>query len=87
MKRIAVLVITVFLLIISMTGCVSDSGNIQYSVCDDVTMVMVADGSRFSIYVHKETRVMYIGDTGYNQGSLTVMIDEDGKPLLWEGEL
>lgn len=39
------------------------------------------------IYVDKETRVMYMFvKMGYG-GGLTVMVDENGKPLLWEGEL
>jgi hypothetical protein len=37
------------------------------------------------IYVDTETGVMYtIADVGYGAG-LTVMVDENGKPLIWEG--
>lgn len=40
-----------------------------------------------SIYVDKQTRVMYLFvKVGYGAG-LTVMLDENGKPLLYEGEL
>ncbi len=41
------------------------------------------DGTDYYILCDKETRVMYIskGDT------LTVMVDENGQPLLYDGEL
>ena len=39
------------------------------------------------IYADSETKVMYlVADVGYGAG-LTVMVDADGSPLLWEGEL
>lgn len=38
------------------------------------------------ILVHKETKVMYLlVKSGYGVG-LTVIVDENGNPLLWEGE-
>lgn len=36
------------------------------------------------ILVHKETKIMYLMEF---DGDLFVMIDVDGKPLLYEGEL
>ena len=41
----------------------------------------------YFILVDKETRVMYLFvKYGYGAG-LTVMVDEEGKPMLYEGEL
>jgi hypothetical protein len=36
------------------------------------------------VLVNKETKVMYI--TQY-EGGMTVMLNPDGTPMLWEGEL
>ena len=37
------------------------------------------------IVYHKETKVMYAVSCGsYNYGNLTVLVDADGKPMLWE---
>lgn len=36
------------------------------------------------IYVDKETRVQYIYNI--NQGGMCVLVDAEGKPLLYEGE-
>ena len=39
----------------------------------------------FNVVYHKDTKVMYsVSDGLYNRGILTVLVDADGKPLLWE---
>lgn len=48
------------------------------------------DGTSFTVYYDPETRVMYIYTlfVGYNRAgsALTVMVDADGKPLLYTPE-
>lgn len=52
-----------------------------------VEFIEISTNTMDKIYVHKETRVMYLWvQEGYG-GGLTVMLDENGKPLLWEGEI
>ena len=42
----------------------------------------------YEIMVDRGTRVMYVISNGaYNHGTFTVMVDENGKPLTWEGDL
>lgn len=50
--------------------------------------VTVEDCWIYKIYVDKETGVMYTVSTGgYNAGNFTLLVDKDGKPLIWkEGE-
>lgn len=49
------------------------------------------DNDYFRILVDKETRVMYLykcNVNGHNStAGLTVMLNADGTPMLWEGEL
>ena len=41
----------------------------------------------YDVYADRETGVMYAVSRGtYNQGNFTVLVDADGKPLLWKGE-
>ena len=40
----------------------------------------------FKIYYDKETKVMYLISDIYKGGGITVLVDRDGKPLLYEGE-
>lgn len=40
----------------------------------------------FRIYYDKETKVMYLISATYKGGGITVLVDKDGKPLLYRGE-
>lgn len=40
----------------------------------------------FRIYYDKKTKVMYLVSTMYDGGGITVLVNKDGKPLLYEGE-
>ena len=37
------------------------------------------------IYYHKDTKVMYVKTCGFSP-CITVMVDADGKPLLYDGD-
>lgn len=89
MKRIMILLLVAMLIL---TGC----GQTKYVYVKDTKAV--TDVSRFveiewvkykwKILVDKETRVMYaVSDGGYNRGNFTVLINADGTPLLYNGEL
>lgn len=47
--------------------------------------VVVETTSAWQIVYHKETNVMYVVSCGsYNYGNFTLLVDENGDPLLWE---
>lgn len=53
-------------------------------------MVKVVDMHPYDnmkIYVDTETRVMYALYSNSCGATMTVMVDTEGKPLIWEGEL
>lgn len=39
------------------------------------------------IYVDRNTKVMYWGDTAGNGNFMTVVLNTDGTPMLWNGDL
>lgn len=39
------------------------------------------------IYVDKETKVQYLAIDMYYGSGITILLDENGKPLLYQGEL
>ena len=41
---------------------------------------------RFRIYYDKETKVMYLITDIYKGGGITVLVDKDGKPLIYGEE-
>ena len=86
MKKV-ICCILILILAFAFVGCRKETknGNDLYEVCESVSMVAVEKTQDFIIYVHKETKVMYL--YRYNGGGITIMFDKNGKPLLWEGEL
>lgn len=78
-----------YILILSMlllSGCkmvevesVDDNGK------DTSMFVVIEVTGTWEVVYHKETKVMYVVSCGaYNAGSFTVLVDADGKPMLWE---
>lgn len=47
--------------------------------------VKVEQGDTYRIVYHRGTKVMYVISDGlYNHGTFTVMLDANGKPLLYQ---
>ena len=68
-------------------------GGCQVSAVENVStsessmFVIVENTDFWKVVYHKETKVMYVVSKGsYNSGNFTLMVDEEGKPLLWQGE-
>ena len=72
-----------------MAGCGSAAKTEEAVEPVNVTRFEKVDGADwlFDVYADRETGVMYAVSRGtYNQGNFTVLVDADGKPLLWKGE-
>ena len=78
MKKLAIMLV----LAISLSGCSGRNSNAEYENNGRFRKIY-ADFSN-GIYVDSETNVMYYWHTGGYSGGLTVMVDENGKPLIWE---
>ena len=47
--------------------------------------VLIEKGENWKVVYHRETKVMYVMSEGlYNKGNFVVMVDSDGKPLLYK---
>lgn len=73
-------IITATLLI---AGC-GDTANV--SAGQENTMVLVGSGQEYLIYADNDTGVMYLYITISTGGGLTVMLNADGTPKIWQGE-
>ena len=86
MKLIRILLIIMRLITtIAITGCeesVEDNVEVHYAI----EFIKIEDNGIY-IIVHKDTRVMYMFVNAYKKGGLVVMVDAEGKPLLYEGEI
>lgn len=85
MKKILCLVI-VIMLMLTCVGCGDDQAISPATEDTNLMFVRVEKGCvtgySYCVVYHKETKVMYA--VSYDS-KFTVMLDADGKPLLWEG--
>lgn len=93
MKKKLLILLCSLLLGVSLVGCGSDGSNESENL-STVTIggrefIVISDypyideGSR--LYVDVETKIQYLFiDSGY-EGGLTVLVDAEGKPILYEG--
>ena len=93
MKKLSI-ILCCLLLSISLTGCgdKDEEGSMKEIIIGDRTFIEIYDEfttnfGEFRILVDKETKVQYLRDSGYQQGGLEVLVDADGKPILYEGSL
>lgn len=84
-KKILVILFILIVPITMFTGC----GNAEKNYISGSMFVVkehldISGNCLIYVLVHKKTRVMYM--TQY-KGGMVVMLDADGTPLIWEGEL
>ena len=86
MKNKIIALLLAAIMAVSFTGCTSveqeyDSMKSMFVKVEDVYSATYG----WEVYYHRETKVMYVRAThGSGSGTWTVMLDADGKPLLWE---
>lgn len=86
-------IIALILSMAVMTSVVSCHGK-EVEARDEEMFVVVQENWEYDIVYDKETKVMYTyskGGNGYrtvhdNRGVFTLLVDEDGKPKLWNGK-
>ena len=88
MKR-WIVVALVLVLGLMLAGCARgkvDAGQIADAEMDNKMFMVVSDEYAGEVIVDKSTRVMYwVSDKGYNRGTLTLLVNADGTPRIWEG--
>lgn len=91
MKKILSILICVCIIMFSFIACCSDTAKAEveeesrFYVSEEITK-QFPDYGFTHIVVDRETNVCYLYHYGGNRAAITVLLDSDGKPLLWEGE-
>lgn len=83
MKKLKLIILVIVLIssLFILSGCTSSIAETEKQ------FILISEESTFDIYYHKKTKVMYaVSDYNYNKGNLTVLVDAEGKPLLYEGD-
>jgi len=80
MKHIKKIVCATFVILL-ITGCTTNS-----KANKEERFFRVDRGIYFDIYVDSQTGVEYaMSATAYNSGTLTLLVNPDGTPMIWEG--
>lgn len=97
MKKFLILLLIMIISIFTLTGCSggpddkTESGKDVYYIMDGITFVRVVNSNwtdDFDLWVHKETRVMYIMYcVGQGGRAMSPLLGKDGNPIIWEGNL
>ena len=80
-----ILIIITVLTILLATGCAKVENKPEQEPVDVSRFERVEYTAVWEIVADRETGVMYAVSRGdYNQGTFTVLVDADGKPLIWD---
>ena len=90
MKKRFKLIVVVLVVFMLLTGCgakMKHESDLKNQETNVSMFVILENSMTYKIVYHKKTKVMYaISNGGYNSGTFTVMLDADGKPLLYTGD-
>ena len=81
MKRLLVILTLFALYACLFAGCSKSIVNTENS-----DFVFIERDGRFEYVSHKDTKVVYVMYFNANQAAMTVMLNPDGTPIIWEGE-
>lgn len=95
-KLFCLLLILLLPVCVLFTGCSTRSNDYQENISERFVIVekvqtdfreidsFVVD---IFIIVDKETKIMYLVFSGYEKLGIEIMLDVDGMPMIWEGEV
>lgn len=78
------MVIAIALVSVLLCGCSNFCKEPKERIDDRFVTVQRQIESRFKIIVDTETNVMYLMDGLGHQGGITVLLNADGTPMLWD---
>lgn len=87
MKKV-ILILFIVLIMVLLTGCSSMDEVPNKEQEQELSMLMILKKYYSGlILVDRETNVMYwMSNSAYNSGNLTLLVDQDGNPKIWEGQ-
>lgn len=84
MNRIKTIVLVAAFLLLS--GCAANVEKAEPDPQNVSMFVIVETTSRWYVVADRKTGVMYaVSNGGYNLGNFTLLVDAEGKPLIWKG--
>lgn len=79
--------IIILLMAIMLTGCGVTKVDRKSEKVTTSRFIELEVTTEWKVVADKETGVMYaVSEGGYNRGTFTLLVDENGKPLIWDSE-
>lgn len=73
---------------VSITACGANKPEKVDNADSPSRFVIIEHANTWYVVADKDTRVMYaVSDGGYNCGNFTLLVNADGTPLVYTGEL
>lgn len=75
------------LIVLMLTGCSQTSIEAETDLNTESRFAVLENTSEWLIVTDRDTGVMYAVSRGaYNRGTFSVLVDADGKPLIYDGD-
>ena len=87
MKKLIALIAAVLMIVSVLTACGENPAADDEAPVKEPVFVTIEKEWRYSILYCKETGVMYWMSRGaYNVGTLTLLVNPDGSPMIYHGD-
>ncbi len=84
-KRIYLIMILILISMVTLSGCMPTKVSHDKEPVYVSRFQVIEDTYDWRIVADRETKVMYAVSNGvYNRGAFTLLVDAEGKPLLWK---
>lgn len=87
MKKRFATIFMVMVMMFALCGCNNSTVQSERDMSDDSSsmFVLIEHTNSWNIVYHKDTKVMYaVSASSYNYGTFTLLVDENGNPMLWD---
>lgn len=75
----------ILILMATLSGCAPTKVSHEKELVDVSKFQVIENTPSWYIVADRETKVMYAVSEGvYNRGTFTLLVDAEGKPLLWK---
>lgn len=82
MKNCKLMCVLSLIFVLLISGCMSTPPAVGYTENSERFAIAISEGEN-SVYVDTYTGVMYFYHKNGKTGGMSVMLDQNGKPLIW----
>jgi hypothetical protein len=88
LAHVALIILLIITVLLALQGCAPNetASEVDTDSPAPSMFIEVEHTTDWRVVYHKDTRVMYaVSSSSYNYGTFTLLVDADGKPLIYAG--